>query len=65
MKSVNNICMNIQIIKEKDKEYLMQLQKFYDLVDNISDENLKKSIIYQRLKCEKILEQLIIKFLKN
>lgn len=39
----------------KQKEYLKELQKFYDLVDNIKDENLRKSIVYQMLKLEKLL----------
>lgn len=39
-----------------EKNYLKELQKFYDLVDNIKDENLKKGIIYQMLKLEQILK---------
>ena len=39
-----------------DEEYLKEFQRFLDLVDNVSDENLKKSIVYQMLKLEKILK---------
>lgn len=43
--------------KINNKKYLKELQKFYDLTDNIQDEKLKKSIIYQMLKLEKILKK--------
>lgn len=39
-----------------DEEYLKEFQKFLDLVDNVSDEKLRKSIVYQMLKLEKILK---------
>lgn len=39
--------------KNKNVQYLFELQKFLDLVDNIQDENLKKLIISQMLKCDK------------
>lgn len=41
--------------KNNNQQYLFELQKFLDLADNIEDENLKKSIIYQMLKCDKCL----------
>ena len=43
-------------IKNDNKKYLKELQKFYDLADNIEDEVLKKDIIYQMLKLEKLLK---------
>ena len=33
--------------KEENKRYLLEMQKFLDRVDNIEDEKLKESIIYQ------------------
>ena len=39
-----------------EKDYLKQKQKFFDLVDNIKDEKLKKNIVYQMLKLEKLLK---------
>ena len=53
--------------KNSDKKYLFELQKFLDLVDNIEDENLRKRIINQMLRCdrhvtniaEEIFEELI------
>lgn len=39
--------------KNKDKQYLFELQKFLDLVDNIENENLRKMIINQMLKCDR------------
>ena len=45
--------------KEKNKRYLYELQKFFDKVDNIKDEELKESIISQMLKCDKVLTEII------
>ena len=39
--------------KNKNKKYLFELQKFLDLVDNIEDENLRKMIINQMLRCDR------------
>lgn len=39
--------------KNQDKQYLFELQKFLDLVDNIEDENLRKLIINQMLRCDR------------
>ena len=38
--------------KNKNTQYLIELQKFLDLADNIEDEKLRKLIIYQMLKCD-------------
>lgn len=43
--------------RNENKEYLKQKQKFFDLVDNINDEKLKKNIVYQMLKLEKLLKK--------
>lgn len=40
-----------------NNEYLKQKQKFFDLADNIKDEKLRKNIVYQMLKLEKILKK--------
>lgn len=42
--------------KKKEEKYLKEFQKFLDLVDNVQDEKLRKSIVYQMLKLEKLLE---------
>lgn len=39
--------------KNEDKQYLFELQKFLDLADNIEDENLRKLIISQMLRCDR------------
>ncbi len=44
--------------KEKNQDYLKQLQKFLDIADNINEEDLKKSVIAEMLKCDMILTQL-------
>ena len=41
--------------KNKHEQYLFELQKFLDLADNIKDEQLRKAIISQMLKCDKCL----------
>ncbi|MBQ2938404.1 MAG: hypothetical protein IJE05_05985 [Clostridia bacterium] len=54
--------------KNKNSQYLFELQKFLDLADNIQDENLKKSIISQMLKCDKCITNIaeeMFKTLKN
>ena len=44
--------------KEKDRNYLKELQNFFDKADNIEDQTLKQNIIRQMLKCDDILTQL-------
>ena len=44
--------------KDKDKEYLKELQSFFDKADNIVDEDLKKKIIGQMLRCDYILTRI-------
>lgn len=49
--------------KIQNKNYLRELQRFFDLADNIPNERLRKRIIYQMLKCDetitKVLEEKI------
>lgn len=52
----NNLGENIvENQKIKDKNYLKELQRFFDLVDNVKNEKLEKRIIYQMLKCNEII----------
>lgn len=44
--------------KEKNEKYLKELEKFFDIVDNVINEDLKLRIIYQMLKCDKILTEI-------
>lgn len=44
--------------KEKNKIYLKELQNFFDKADNIEDNNLRKKIIGQMLKCDDILTKI-------
>lgn len=44
--------------KNKDEIYLFELQKFLDIVENVEDEELRKEIIAQMLKCDKRITQL-------
>lgn len=51
--------------KNKNKQYLFELQKFLDLADNIKDENLKKLIINQMLKCDKCITNIAEEIFEN
>ena len=44
--------------KNEDEIYLFELQKFLDIVENVKDEELRKEIIAQMLKCDKRVTQL-------
>ena len=65
----NNIFFKDSNWKNKNKKYLFELQKFLDLVDNIEDENLRKLIINQMIKCDKnltnIAEGIFLKILND
>lgn len=49
---------NIKQIKEKDKKYLFELQKFLDTASNIEKEDLRTRVIMKMLKCDDILTKL-------
>ncbi len=51
--------------KNKNEKYLFELQKFLDLVDNIEDEDLRKIIIAQMLKCDKCLTNIAEQIIRN
>ena len=44
--------------KNEDEIYLFELQKFLDIVENVEDEELRKEITAQMLKCDKRVTQL-------
>lgn len=51
--------------KEQNSEYINALEKFFDLADNIENENLRMDIIYKMLKCDEILTKLAEENWKN
>lgn len=51
--------------KNKNSQYLFELQKFLDLADNIEDENLRKLIISQMLKCDRCITNIAEKMFKT
>lgn len=51
--------------KNKNSQYLFELQKFLDLADNIEDENLRKLIINQMIKCDKCITNIAEEMLKK
>lgn len=44
--------------KEKNFEYINELEKFFDIVDNIENEKLRLDVIYQMLRCDEILTKI-------
>ena len=46
--------------KEKNEEYLNEVQIFLDKAQNIEDEQLRLEIIGQMLRCDKILTKLAV-----
>ena len=44
--------------KEKNKNYLRELQNFFDKADNIEDKDLRQIIIGQMLRCDNVLTEL-------
>ncbi len=51
--------------KEKNLEYLYELEKFFDITDNVQDEKLKLDIIYQMLRCDELLTKIAEKNWEN
>ena len=44
--------------KIKNKEYIKEVQIFLDKADNIENKELKEDLIYQMLRCDKLLTKL-------
>ncbi len=44
--------------KNKNDNYLKELQRFLDKTESIDNENLRKEIITQMLKCDSVLTNL-------
>ena len=51
--------------KNKNTQYLFELQKFLDLADNIKDKELRELIIGQMLKCDNCITKLAEQIFKN
>ena len=51
--------------KNEDEIYLFELQKFLDVVENVQEEDLRKEIIAQMLKCDKRITQLAEKIFQE
>lgn len=51
--------------KNKNERYLFEVQKFLDLLDNISNENLRKQIIYQFTVYDRLITELAENLLDN
>ena len=51
--------------KNEDEIYLFELQKFLDVVENVQEEDLRREIIAQMLKCDKRITQLAEKIFQE
>lgn len=68
MKSFNNELIDTQDKrnwKNSNQKYLKELQKFLDIAENIKDEELKKQLIYQMLKCDEQLTKIAEKRIRE
>lgn len=54
----DNFKSEIDELKREDEAYLKELQLFFDKVDNIKDEELKREILYQMHRCEERIIQM-------
>lgn len=65
-KIINNINMKIQEDwKKESKKYLTEMQKLLDKLENIENEELRKEIVIQILKCDQELTKLAEKKFKE
>lgn len=44
--------------KECNKEYLKELQRFFDRVDSIEDSEVRRNVTNQMMLCDKVLTEL-------
>ena len=44
--------------KNKNEKYLFELQKFLDITENVDNDELRKDIVSQMLRCDKRLTQI-------
>ncbi len=49
---------NQHIWKNTNKKYLFELQKFLDLIDNVTDEKLRKELIYQLNRFDRTITEI-------
>lgn len=49
--------------KTNDENYIRELQKMLDIIENVEDEELRNRIIIQYLKCDKIITELAEKLI--
>ena len=54
MKNANNR----HIWKTTNEKYLFELQKFLDLLDNVKEEKLRKELIYQLNRFDKVITEI-------
>ena len=44
--------------KTKDKRYLKELQRMFDIVENVKDEDLRNRILIQFVRCDELITEL-------
>lgn len=49
---------NQHIWKTTNAKYLFELQKFLDLIDNVKEEKLRKELIYQLNRFDKVITEI-------
>lgn len=47
--------------KVDDEDYLKELLKMLDIIENVQDEDLKTKLLFQYAKCDNLITKLAIK----
>ena len=62
---MKSIIKNNEEWKTKNKKYIKELQKMFDIIDNVQDEELKNRILLQFVKCDEIITELATEQLRK
>lgn len=65
MENTENKESEVQVLKKTNEEYIREMEKFLDTASNIEDEDLQERVIFQMLKCDKILTEMTEKLCKK
>lgn len=55
----------IENFKKTNEEYVKQIERFLDIASNIQDKDLQERIIFQMLRCDKILTDMTVKLCRK
>jgi len=61
----NSVRGQIQKQKKTNQKYLFEMQKFLDIANNIQDEDFRYRIIFQMLKVDETLTEVLQEYFEN